>query len=90
MPFFHAYLGSANVPLLFIGVALSIAVSFTLTFFFGVKDTPGVIETADDADTAAPSPVGVQTDAEMMISAPMSGSLVPLSDVADPVFARAT
>lgn len=82
-----AYLGSANVPLLFIGVALSIAVSFTLTFFFGVKDTPGVIETADDADTAAPSPVGVQTGAEVMVGAPMSGSLVPLSDVADPVFA---
>lgn len=77
-----AYLSTPNLPLFFIGLALSVGISFVLTLFWGVKDdkAPAV----DDApDAAAP----VRADTELLVLAPMEGELIPLGQVADPVFA---
>lgn len=89
-----AYLATPNLPLFFIGIALSVGIAFFLTLFWGVKDdqvagaegsapAPASSASATAPDSAAPAPTG----AEVRVLSPMDGNLVALADIADPVFA---
>jgi len=75
-----AFLETPNLPLFFFAVALSIVIAFVGTLFWGVKD--------DDVagETAAAGTV-VTTGTEVLVLSPMDGTLVPLAQVSDPVFA---
>ncbi|GAB97652.1 PTS system beta-glucosides-specific IIC component [Kineosphaera limosa] len=88
-----AYLDTPNLPLFFLGALLSVVIAFTLTFFFGVKDpvtgppAPMEVPTVDappapGKDTANDAATGT----EVLVAAPMSGRIIALTDVPDPVF----
>ncbi|MFT4227658.1 PTS sugar transporter subunit IIA, partial [Micropruina sp.] len=85
-----AYLSTPNLPLFFIGLALSVAIGFLGTLFWGVKD-PAPVAAASEAvevpaETAAASaPAAAGT--EVIVRSPMDGTLVAIGDVPDPVFA---
>ncbi|MBK8448375.1 MAG: PTS glucose transporter subunit IIA [Micropruina sp.] len=74
-----AYLATPNLPLLFIGVAISVGLAFFLTLFWGVKD-------ADVAGATPAATVVAVAGTEVLVLSPMDGALVALSDVPDPVF----
>ena len=86
-----AFLSTPNLPLFFIGVAISVSIGFFGTFFWGVNDkavlaaekapsvAPGATESASDVVVAG-------TGVEVLVRAPMTGRLVALADVPDPVF----
>ncbi|MDN5571763.1 MAG: beta-glucoside-specific PTS transporter subunit IIABC, partial [Propionibacteriaceae bacterium] len=104
-----AYLSTPNLPLFFIGVAISVVIAFVGTLLWGVKDAPAVtpppapeVAHASAADASAPAagaPVAGAAEAgaaqgavatagtEVLVGAPVSGRLVPLAEVPDPVFA---
>lgn len=88
-----AYLSTPNLPLLFIGVGIAVAVSFLLTFFWGARDpkTPDSAETQpapEEPEVAEPVPPIVAEDVtEVMVGAPVAGHLVPMAEIADAVFA---
>src|SRR5699024_7413875 len=77
-----------------IGTAIAIAVSFILTYLFGVKNIFGgndaVVASAtsstDSAEPAVVTPAKMQLKQEI-IAAPLSGQVVALKDVPDQVFA---
>ncbi len=75
-----AYLATPNLALLFIGVAIAVALAFFLTLFWGVKDD----QVAGEPATAAK--VGAPAGTEVLVLAPMDGDLIALADVPDPVF----
>ncbi|HRC27656.1 MAG TPA: PTS glucose transporter subunit IIA, partial [Alphaproteobacteria bacterium] len=56
--------------------------AFTLTFLFGVKDSPDEPEAAEDAPQIVVGGVGAPE-----VKAPVSGTLVPLGEINDKVFA---
>ncbi|WP_298131585.1 beta-glucoside-specific PTS transporter subunit IIABC [Micropruina sp.] len=84
-----AYLSTPNLPLFFIGLALSMAIGFLGTLFWGVKDPAPVAASeaaevpAEAAAASAPATVGT----EVIVRSPMDGTLVAIGDVPDPVFA---
>ncbi|MFT3970758.1 MAG: beta-glucoside-specific PTS transporter subunit IIABC [Micropruina sp.] len=84
-----AYLSTPNLPLFFIGLALSVAIGFLGTLFWGVRDPAPVaaseaVEVPAEA-AAAPAPAAAGT--EVIVRSPMDGTLVAIGDVPDPVFA---
>ncbi|MFT4216022.1 MAG: beta-glucoside-specific PTS transporter subunit IIABC [Micropruina sp.] len=85
-----AYLSTPNLPLLFIGIGLSVAISFVLTLFWGVNDAAvaaeAPAETPASAEPASAAPA-VVAGTEVIVRSPMDGTLVPIADVPDPVFA---
>ncbi|MDO4716980.1 MAG: beta-glucoside-specific PTS transporter subunit IIABC [Propionibacteriaceae bacterium] len=74
------YLGTPNLPLLFIGVAIAMVIGFGGTWLWGVRD---------EAAPAAGSTTGVAAPgaADVTILSPMSGRTVALAGIPDPVFA---
>ncbi|MFT4294263.1 MAG: beta-glucoside-specific PTS transporter subunit IIABC [Micropruina sp.] len=88
-----AYLSTPNLPLLFIGIALAVVISFVLTLFWGVNDAAVAAEApaaeaapASSAETVSAAPVAA-AGTEVLVRSPMDGKLVALADVPDPVFA---
>lgn len=75
------YLGTPNLPLLFIGVAIAMAIGFGGTWLWGVREEakPGVADEAPGSAAAG--------SVQVSILAPMSGKTVALADIPDPVFA---
>lgn len=71
-----ALLGSGSVWAMIIGIVAALVIPFVLTLVFGFKDP------VDDAVPAAPT-----TDNNVELLSPLDGTVVPLVDVADPVFA---
>ncbi len=86
-----AYTAVGSFATLLIGTATAIIISFSLTFLFGPReqvdeDTGGFVGspvTEGDAPAAAPASPG----GTARVLAPVSGAIVPLSSVADKVFA---
>lgn len=90
-----AYLDTPNLPLFFIGVAISVLVGFFGTFFWGVKDpapeatAPVETEVSDavaPVATAAAGGVGTLTRT-VTLGAPVAGTAVAMTEVQDKVFA---
>ncbi|MBK0347267.1 PTS glucose transporter subunit IIA [Aerococcaceae bacterium zg-ZJ1578] len=74
---------------MFIGTAIAIGVSFVLTLLYGVKDIFGGNDTKEmvaetPQEVAAPTTTQLKQE---LIAAPLSGKVVTLTDVPDPVFA---
>nr|NLI50294.1 PTS transporter subunit EIIC [Propionibacterium sp.] len=89
-----AFLSTPNLPLFFLGVAIAVAVGFFGTFFWGVNDkamaaadAPAVVVETDAEAAPAASGQALTAGVEVPVLAPMTGRLVPLADVPDPVFA---
>lgn len=96
-----AYMNVGNFSMQIIGVLVAIGVAFVLTFFFGVtKDNDKPDATASDDTTRAgkdvassvitsgqDSDTAVKTGVIETLGAPVSGTLVDVSEVADKVFA---
>ncbi|WP_366179843.1 beta-glucoside-specific PTS transporter subunit IIABC [Actinomyces timonensis] len=86
-----AYLETPHFTLWLIGVIVAVAIAFTLTFMFGVKDNadagPGE-RAVGAAGPAATTGSSAAADAEptTALVAPVGGSAVPLERVKDPVF----
>ena len=70
-----ALFGIGSTPLLILGLAVSIVVPFVLTVAFGFQDP-----TDDSAADGTPGSLDV--------ASPLDGTVVPLSEVGDPVFAE--
>ena len=86
-----AYLSTPNLPLFFIGLALSVGIGFLGTLFWGVKDPVPAEVTSEAAEVpaaaaAASAPVAA-VGTEVIVRSPMDGTLVAIADVPDPVFA---
>ncbi len=83
-----AYLSTPNLPLFFIGLALSVAIGFLGTLLWGVKDPEPAAASTTGAETAVPaSAPAAATGTEVIVRSPMDGTLVAIGDVPDPVFA---
>lgn len=86
-----AYLSTPNLPLFFIGLALSVGIGFLGTLFWGVKDPVPAEVTSEAAEvpaaTAAASAPVAAVGTEVIVRSPMDGTLVAIADVPDPVFA---
>lgn len=78
-----AYIKVGSFALTMIGTAVAVVVAFTLTFVFGPR------EEADVEAEAAPvtGELIAAPGTEVALSAPVSGSVIPLAQVADKVFA---
>ncbi|TFB71336.1 PTS beta-glucoside transporter subunit IIBCA [Cryobacterium glaciale] len=72
-----ALLGTGNLVLLFIGLAVAIIVPFLLTVIVGFKDP--VVATA-----------ALALGTDLQVLSPLDGTAVPLTEVADAVFAAGT
>lgn len=73
----------------FLGVGSSLIVGAVLSYFFGVKkeeESEFLPETGFEAESLEPAP-SVQNRDETLILAPVSGQVLPLSEVDDQVFA---
>ncbi len=77
-----AYMEQGSFALQLIGTGIAIGLAFTLTFLFGVKDSPDEPEAAEDAPQIVVGGVGAPE-----VKAPVSGTLVPLGEINDKVFA---
>ena len=77
-----AYLSTPNLPLFFIGLALSVGIAFTMTLLWGVKDD----QVAGADAPVAGATVVASSGTEVLVLSPMNGKLIPLSEVPDPVF----
>ena len=75
-----ALINHGNLVLVFIGMAVAVVVSLALTLTLGFKES--VEEETSSVDTSE------ETDAEptTALTSPMSGTAMPLENVADPVF----
>lgn len=81
------YLGNGQLGQYLLMVAVSFALGFALTYFFGYEDEEKDVKkssapVADQAVAAAVAP-----KAEETVLAPLAGQVVALKDVNDPVFA---
>lgn len=76
---------SNTIGYLIAGTLVAFVVSAVLTWFFGVERSEAPAEESTEASGAVPGPA-----AEADLLAPVSGTLVPLAEVADPVFAGGT
>jgi PTS system beta-glucosides-specific IIC component len=74
-----AYTQVGNFTLQLIGTGVAIAIAFTLTMVLGFDDIPN--ETESTPELIPPAPGAVE------VGAPVSGAVVPLSQVKDKVFA---
>ncbi len=80
-----AYLDTPNFVLWAAGVVIAVVIAFTLTWMFGVKDTPA--DPPETPLTASTGPAdGEPVEATVSLGAPLAGRAVPLERVADPVF----
>lgn len=77
-----AALGDGNFPLFVIGVVGALVLAFVLTYLFGVKEPD-----ADLPSTPTTAPATAAATQTSEILAPLSGSVIPLTQVADKVFA---
>ena len=77
-----AYLSTPNLPLFFIGLALSVGIAFTMTLLWGVKDD----QVAGTEAPVAGATVVAYTGTQVLGLSPMNRHQIPLSEVPDPVF----
>ncbi|MDJ1371602.1 beta-glucoside-specific PTS transporter subunit IIABC [Gulosibacter molinativorax] len=81
-------IGNGNLTWILIGVALAFIVAFILTLLFGVKQVEDK-EDAEAASAAASGPAGASPSEmnDALISSPLDGNVIPLSEVKDEAFA---
>ena len=85
------YVGNGQLPQYLFMVAVSFALGFTFTYFFGyddsMLDTPVEAEGPSSQETQEEEPVEVATErADEKLRSPIVGEVVALSEVNDPVF----
>lgn len=73
-----------NIVHALVTCAISIVVTFTLTWFIAFKDAP---EEQDAAEPTPPPVISPKNDGDIEVLSPLRGQVVPLSDVNDDVFA---
>lgn len=73
-----------NIVHALVTCAISIVVTFTLTWFIAFKDAP---EEQDAAEPTPPTVVSPKSDGDIEVLSPLRGQVVPLSEVNDDVFA---
>lgn len=73
-----------NIVHALVTCAISIVVTFTLTWFIAFKDAP---EEQDAAEPTPPPVISPKNDGDIEVLSPLRGEVVPLSDVNDDVFA---
>ncbi|WP_174508299.1 beta-glucoside-specific PTS transporter subunit IIABC [Klebsiella oxytoca] len=73
-----------NIVHALVTCAISIVVTFTLTWFIAFKDAP---EEQDAAEPTPPSVISLKNDGDIEVLSPLRGQVVSLSDVNDDVFA---
>lgn len=72
-----------NIIVAFAGIILSMAVGFLLTMIFYKDEEPGQVQTGEAKETGSreAGPAG-----PLLLSSPLSGTVIPLSDVKDEAF----
>lgn len=73
-----ALTGRGNLVFALIGIATAMAIGFGLTVAFGFKEPAGE------------TPVAVSNVGDVPVSSPLSGAVIPLSEVTDSAFAQGT
>ncbi|ROS13633.1 PTS system beta-glucoside-specific IIA component (Glc family) /PTS system beta-glucoside-specific IIB component (Glc family) /PTS system beta-glucoside-specific IIC component (Glc family) [Raoultella sp. BIGb0399] len=73
-----------NIVHALVTCAISIVVTFTLTWFIAFKDAS---EEQDAAEPTPPPVISPKNDGDIEVLSPLRGQVVPLSDVNDDVFA---
>ena len=77
-----AFMPIGNFTLQLIGTGVAIAIAFVLTFLFVDREQPDA-----DASTATTGPTATPGSGVVDLGAPVAGTLLPLTDVDDKVFA---
>ena len=80
-----AFMNVGNFALTMIGTAVAVVIGFALTFFFGPREQAD----AEAEDAPRSEALIAEPGTEVALSAPVSGRIIPLSEVADKVFASA-
>lgn len=77
-----------SIPMFMVGILISIVISFTLTFFYGRKKlaAPENDKSPDEAANEQNAPASSALTHIETIGAPLTGKVVPLSEVNDQVF----
>lgn len=81
------YLGNGQIFTYLLMVAVSFALGFALTYFFGYEDEEKDVKKSETPQAAPVAAKEVATKGEETILAPLAGQVVALKDVNDPVFA---
>ncbi|MGT2926780.1 sucrose-specific PTS transporter subunit IIBC [Streptococcus cuniculipharyngis] len=81
------YLGNGQLFQYIFMVAVSFALGFALTYFFGYEDEEKDVKKPSAPVADKPVAAAVATKSEETILAPLAGEVVALKDVNDPVFA---
>ena len=79
------YMNVGSFPMQLIGSGVAVAIAFVLTFLVGFKEPAAAAAARTDADTSDRPGLESGT-ANLEVVAPMVGTVVPLSQVNDPVF----